>query len=277
MTMSSQASAYSLQPRATRRSAPRRFGQLRPAAANLRGMSPIPQAAKTVVKRAFASGGITVHRGPNPLSQEWHLRELFTRYEVDGVIDVGANRGQYARGLREAGYEGPILSFEPVPEAFGELAAMSQHDARWEARNVGVADEPGTLTMNVAASSSVSSFLTPTAEYTSVYSGMEVQRHEQVTVVSLDTVEISFQRPFLKTDTQGFDLRVLDGARRLLSDRVVGVQVELSVIPIYEEMPDFLEVIALMRQWGFTLTGMFPVETDPAMRVYEFDGVFVRS
>jgi len=240
-------------------------------------MSAIPRAAKSVVKRAFASGGITVHRGPNPLSQERHLLELFARHKVDGVIDVGANRGQYVRRLREAGYEGPILSFEPVPEAFAELAAMSQRDARWEARNVAVADEPGTLSMNVAASSSVSSFLTPTVEYTRVYSGMEVQRQEQVAVVSLDTVEIPFQRPFLKTDTQGFDLRVLDGARTLLSHRVVGVQVELSVIPIYEAMPDFLDVIAGMRQRGFTLTGMFPVETDGAMRVYEFDGVFVRS
>jgi FkbM family methyltransferase len=240
-------------------------------------MSRIPQAAKAVVKRAFAAGGITVYRGQNPLSQERHLLELFARYEVDGVIDVGANSGQYGRRLREAGYEGQILSFEPVPEAFAKLAAMSQPDASWEARNVAVADKQGTLSLNVTASSSVSSFLTPTAEYTRIYSGIEVRRQEQVTVVSLDTVDIPFQRPFLKTDTQGFDVRVLDGARSLLSDRVVGVQIELSVMPIYEAMPDFLDVIALMRQRGFTLTGMFSVETDSAMRVYEFDGVFARS
>ena len=226
-----------------------------------------------MLSRSAAFPSIAV---PNPLSQEWHLLELFTRYEVDGVIDVGANRGQYGRRLREAGYEGSILSFEPVPEAFAELAAVSQHDPRWEARNVAVADQPGTLSMNVAASSSVSSFLTPTADYTSIYSGMEVQRQEQVSVVTLDTVEIPFQRPFLKTDTQGFDLRVLEGARDLLSNRVIGAQVELSVIPIYEAMPDFLEVIAKMRECGFTLTGMFSVETDKKMRVYEFDGVFVR-
>lgn len=240
------------------------------------GMAPIPQAANSAVKRALAFGGISAYRGPNPLSQERHLIELFTRYQVDGVIDVGANRGQYGRRLRDAGYEGPLLSFEPVPEAFAELAATSQHDPSWEARNLAVADEPGTLSMNVAASSSVSSFLTPTADYTAIYSGMNVQRQEQVSVVALDTTEIPFQRPFLKTDTQGFDLRVLEGARQLLSDRVVGAQVELSVIPIYERMPDFLEVIARMRDLGFTLTGMFSVETDNKMRVYEFDGVFVR-
>lgn len=228
------------------------------------------------MKRALALAGISVYRGPNPLSQQWHLLDLFTRYQVDGVIDVGANRGQYGRGLREAGYDGSIVSFEPVPEAFADLAAVSQDDPRWEVRNLAVADQPGTLSMNVAASSSVSSFLAPTADYTSVYSGMEVQRQEQVSVVTLDTVQIPFQRPFLKTDTQGFDLRVLEGARDLLSDRVVGAQVELSVIPIYEEMPDFLEAVAKMRERGFTLTGMFPVETDGEMRVYEFDGVFVR-
>jgi FkbM family methyltransferase len=240
------------------------------------GMAPISQAARSAVKRALALGGISVYRGPNPLSQEWHVLELFARYQVDGVIDVGANRGQYGRRLREAGYEGPILSFEPVPEAFAELAAVSEHDPRWEARNIAVGDEPGTLSMNVAASTSVSSFLTPTAEYTNIYSGMEVQRQQHVSVVTLDTVQIPFQRPFLKTDTQGFDLRVMEGARQLLSKRVVGAQVELSVIPIYEGMPDFLAVIAKMRECGFTLTGMFSVQTDKKMRIYEFDGVFVR-
>lgn len=239
------------------------------------GMSSIPRAAKRVAKRAFASGGITLHRGPCP--SEPHLLELFACHEVDGVIDVGANRGQFGRRLREAGYEGSILSFEPIPEAFADLVAMSEQDERWEARNVAVADEPGTLAINVAASSTVSSFLTPTADYTRVYSGVEVQRQEPVTVVSLDTVEIPFQRPFLKTDTQGFDLRVLAGAHSLLSERVAGVQVELSVIPIYEGMPDFLDVIAWMRQRRFTLTGMFTVATDRAMRVIEFDGVFVRT
>jgi FkbM family methyltransferase len=236
----------------------------------------ISQAAKSAVKHAFAFGGISLYRGLNPLSQERHLLELFTRYHIDGVIDVGANRGQYGRRLREAGYEGSILSFEPVPEAFSELAAVSQHDSKWEARNIALGDQPGTLSMNVAASSSVSSFLTATADYTSIYSGMEVQRQEQVSVVTLDAIQVPFQRAFLKTDTQGFDLRVLEGARDLLSDRVVGAQVELSVIPIYERMPDLLEVIAKMREFGFTLTGMFSVETDKKMRVYEFDGVFVR-
>ena len=239
-------------------------------------MAPISQAAKSAVKRAFAVGGVSVYRGPNPLSHEWHLLDLFARYQVDGVIDVGANRGQFGRSLRQAGYEGSILSFEPVPEAFAELVDASRHDPRWEARNIALADRPGTLSMNVTASSSVSSFLTPTAAYTSIYSGMEVQRQEPVSVVTLDAVEIPFQRPFLKTDTQGFDLRVLKGARDLMSNRVVGAQVELSVIPIYERMPDLLQVIDQMRESGFTLTGMFPVETDKKMRVYEFDGVFVR-
>ena len=155
-----------------------------PRGANLQAWRPIPQpSAKSAVENAPppASGCISVDRspGPNPLSQQWHLLELFTRYEVDGVIDVGANRGQYGRGLRQPEYQGAPLPFEPVPEAFAELAAVSQQDRTWEARNLAVADKLGTLSMNVAASSSV--FFRPHSDLRlrEGRPGMEVKRQEQ--------------------------------------------------------------------------------------------------
>jgi FkbM family methyltransferase len=79
--------------------------------------------------------------------------------------------------------------------------------------------------MNVAASSSVSSFLDPTEDYTRSYPEARTVRREEIEVATLDDVagNYSYQGVFLKSDTQGYDLRVLRGAIGVLQ-RAVGVQ-----------------------------------------------------
>jgi hypothetical protein len=50
------------------------------------------------------------------LFEEFHLKQVFERFGVDCVFDVGANVGQYAELLRQrVGYRGEILSSEPNP------------------------------------------------------------------------------------------------------------------------------------------------------------------
>jgi FkbM family methyltransferase len=69
------------------------------------------------------------------------------------VIDVGANSGQYAGGLRAAGYRGRIVSFEPLSEPYGQLAAASSKDADWDCRQLALGRRPGTTTINVSEDS----------------------------------------------------------------------------------------------------------------------------
>ena len=52
--------------------------------------------------------------------------------DVVGIVDVGANAGQYGAQLRTDGYRSRILSIEPLDEAFADLARLSAHDPRWD-------------------------------------------------------------------------------------------------------------------------------------------------
>jgi FkbM family methyltransferase len=234
---------------------------------------------KRAVRSGLARAGLTVERLPLRGGLAHHLVTLLARLDADCVIDVGANRGQFGSLLREAGYGGTIISFEPVSEAYRDLGATARPDANWAVRRLALADEPGTQALNVAVSSSVSSFLPATEHYASSYSGAQVKRTEDVKVETLDglAAELPYRRMFLKIDTQGYDLKVLQGARRLLERNVIGVQIELSAIHIYEGMPDHIDAMQALRDLGFVPSGLFPLAVDDRMRAWEIDGVFVRA
>jgi hypothetical protein len=57
---------------------------------------------------------------------------------------------------------------------------------------------------------------------------------------------------------------------------VLALQIELSVMAIYQGMPTLAEALDANRQLGFDATGFFPISRDKQMRLIEVDGVFTR-
>ena len=76
---------------------------------------------------------------------------------------------------------------------------------------------------------------------------------ETVKVISLDDYlnESGSSRVFLKLDTQGFEFEALKGAENLLASAIVGVQTELSLVPLYDDQADYLELLAWLRDRKF--------------------------
>ena len=212
-----------------------------------------------------------------------HIMALVRTYGINCVLDVGANRGQYGLELRAAGYEGDIVSFEPVPAAFAELRELAGADGRWRAHPYALGRTASTATINVARGSALSSFLSPNpygqgrfGDLVSVTSTIEVPVHRLDAVFEEIVGHVHAPRLLLKMDTQGFDLEVFAGLGERTSE-VVALQSEVSVIPIYAGMPRMPDAIALYEAHGFELTGLFIVSRDEAtQRAIEFDCVMAR-
>lgn len=222
-----------------------------------------------------------VRRAKNHGTLHAHLAVLFRLERIDLVIDVGANAGQYATSLRQHGYAGRIVSFEPVPSCFEQLRNASRHDRNWRVINVALGNESGTKRMRATESTVYSSFL-PFNEYGQrrYQEAIGNETEVDVQVARLDDIydEISggAQRVFLKMDTQGYDLQVFNGARRCLS-RVAALQSEMSIISIYHGMPEYIEALKTYRDAGFEPSGFYPVTRDnTTLAIVEFDGVLVR-
>jgi FkbM family methyltransferase len=216
------------------------------------------------------------------LSLQNHLRTLFSHLGITCVLDVGANVGYYGQAVRASGYQDWLVSFEPVPKVFRELSEAAREDPRWRAFDFALGAEEETRPIGVAENTVLSSFREPN-EYQMTQLGemSNITENQAVPVRTLDSAldecleGIPDPRLFLKIDTQGWDMEVVRGGMRTL-DRVLGLQVELSVKPLYEGMPDYIETIRQLGEYGFELTGLFTVIRDSALRVMEFDCVMAR-
>lgn len=226
--------------------------------------------------------GLDVQRYPQ--SDPLHgLGLLLGHLAVDLVIDVGANDGGYARTLRRLGYRGRIVSFEPLSEPFARLSAASDGDTLWDVVRCAVGDEEGEIVVHVAGNSGASSSVLPMLEtHLTAAPAAAYVKDEKVPVHRLDALvadRVEGRRCFLKMDVQGFERAVLAGASGLLaSDRLLGVQAEMSLVPLYEGSMLWRETVDRMSGAGFELASLVPGFTDPTSgRLLQADGVFVRS
>lgn len=220
---------------------------------------------------------------PRPPSKESrNLAALLTHHQIDLALDVGANTGQYAQRLRRAGYGGRIVSFEPQSAAHEALTLAAANDPGWTvAPPMAVGDSDRPLTLNLSAESDMSSALAMTDEMTDLLDSAAYTGTETVPQARLDAVLKQYAGPgdrvLLKSDTQGYDRQVLDGAAGVL-DRIQAIQLELSIVPVYVGEPSYREMIDHLETLGFSpvlfIPGYFNRRT---ARLIAMDGVFVRN
>jgi FkbM family methyltransferase len=200
---------------------------------------------------------------------------------VDTLIDVGANRGQFGQLMRRGGFEGEIVSLEPVADAFARLAAASAGDPRWTALKVAAGAHAGSLTMHVAGNSVSSSFLPMGERHREIGPETAYTRDEEVPVTTvadlLESRSIDPRTTMLKADVQGFEAAVLDGAGDHLGAFAV-LQLELSMLELYEGQPLLPELVQRLDAAGHALWTFFPAFYDRANgRMWWADGLFVRK
>jgi FkbM family methyltransferase len=180
---------------------------------------------------------------------------LLRAYDIDLVVDVGANTGQYAAGLRAAGYGGRIASFEPLTGPQRVLAGATARDPQWESWRLALGARSGSADAHVSEDTRNSSVLAVGERHLRAVPDSRIVGSELVLMERLDSVWSRIvsgaRRPYLKIDTQGYELEVLRGATAVLG-AVVLVEVELSLLPTYEAGPLFEHVVAFLAEHRFS-------------------------
>lgn len=241
--------------------------------------------AMTLAKKALST---VLHRFGLDLVHslgEGHLLRqavhIMKERHVAVVFDVGANSGQWARTIRSLGYRGNIVSYEPLSDAYRALHAQARRDGSWTAINVALGEYPQSAVIHVAGNSQSSSMLEMLpvhreASPQSVYVRDETVRME--TLAMAVTAHAPGNDPiFVKIDAQGYEGRVLKGAAQAVG-RVAAMQVELSLVSLYDGEPLIEEMIAYMRDLGFVPSSFEPnFWSKDGGRVLQVDGLFIRD
>jgi FkbM family methyltransferase len=237
----------------------------------------------SAAKNMLRSIGLEVSFADTAVTERNVLRPLFQSREFSFVLDVGANTGQYGLLVRSCGHLGPIVSFEPLAAAYEKLTACAASDPLWTvAQRTALGSRVSHATINVAGNSVSSSLLAMSARHLEAEPRSAFIGTEIIDVVALDDCFSRYvaatRGGFLKVDTQGYEMEVLRGAHRSLSESIDVVQIELSLVPLYEGQPLMLDICNLLKSYGFNLRHIIPGLKHPVSgALLQLDGIFARD
>jgi FkbM family methyltransferase len=182
-------------------------------------------------------------------------------FQISGVIDVGANVGQFGLDVRRHGFEGLIVSYEPVQETFRSLSQTIKQHQPWKAFQLGLGAAESERTINISGNSGLSSSI---LEMGSLHlenfpDSLTVAR-QKISISTIDkqlaVLGLQPQEIMLKLDVQGFEAEVLKGASQSLS-KIPLCYLEVSISPLYEGEVSFLPILIELSKFGHEVIDVF--------------------
>ena len=236
---------------------------------------------KNKLKFFLRNFGLDINKYNLIESNDFRLNHFLKINDIDCVLDVGANIGQYANNLRRIGYKKKIISFEPLSSAYKILQNKSVKDELWTSYNYGIGEENKEVNINISKNSYSSSILDILPLHTESEPQSEYFSKETISIKKLENLnEIDiekFNKVFIKIDTQGYEEQVLQGIGKLIN-KIEGIQIELSLYPLYKNQTLFLELYKKIKELGFDLwdfqRGFGDVNSG---KIYQLDGIFFNN
>jgi FkbM family methyltransferase len=174
------------------------------------------------------------------------------------LIDVGASEGDFLRAATMLGRPEKLIAFEPLPTCAKMLTAMLRTLPRAELHQIAVGSVSGEIELNCTGNGRMTSILPPKPgiERFCGDHSYEVSHRLKVPVVRLgEAISSDARVGLLKIDVQGYELKVLRGATRTLT-QTDALLIEINYKQHYHGADRFEDIQQFLNGAGFRLCGV---------------------
>lgn len=207
-----------------------------------------------------------------------NLKEYLPDVNCDTIVDIGANRGQFALIARKHFPNAKIMSFEPLKEPAAIFRKVFTGDPGVTLYEMAIGPEEKETKMHVSQADDSSSLLAITELQTNLFPGTSEKETRTVQIKPLNKVlsakDIT-SPAFLKVDVQGFEREALEGCRPFLSSFSY-IYVECSFVELYAGQSLAPDVIAFLRENSFDLAGVYNLSYDKTGKAIQGDFLFCK-
>lgn len=231
--------------------------------------------------------GINSYGALSETGEEYFLKKILTdKFKNKPVIlfDIGANVGNYSLYLNELFPSALIYSFEPNPISFQKMKAGIKGIHNIHIQNIGIGKGVSQLALHTYRND-------PASEHASMIKEVMTEQHDSpdcieflVDVIDLDSFCIKnniSKIDFLKIDTEGFELSVLQGATKLINAKAIGViQFEFNEMNVYSRvfLYDFYQLLPDYTFYRLKSDQLIPLgKYDSKNEIFKFQNIIAIS
>jgi FkbM family methyltransferase len=204
----------------------------------------------------------------------------FYDLQIDTVLDIGGNIGQFSKTMRFMLPDAQIYAFEPLPSCYKIMSNLMQGDAKYLGYNCGLGEKAETLSIVQNSHAPSSSFLPLADKHKEAFPYTAEQQQIQVPVRRLDELadELTLGKNILiKVDVQGFEDKVVKGGLATFAKAKVLIM-ELSYQELYKSQPLFNDIYQELTKLGFQFYGTMEQMPDPKNKAYlDADCIFIKK
>jgi FkbM family methyltransferase len=200
------------------------------------------------------------------------------KLDINTVIDIGANEGQFIQRIRTVLPHAKIFAFEPIPGCYKKIKSDTDN-ADVTAFNFGLSDREGSMDINISNNLASSSFLDMKELHKSSFPEAVFVDKQQVTLKRLDDALSDYSLKtniLIKVDVQGYEEKVILGGEKTF-EAATAVLVEAIFEPFYEGQWLFDDIYNHFTSGGFKFMGFTDQEHSKASGIPLFaDAIFIR-
>jgi FkbM family methyltransferase len=239
--------------------------------------------SKRIIKKLFEDLGLEISRAKKSASVDLHtaLLRFHGCNPIRQILDVGANVGQSALDFSKLFPEAKIDSIEPYSVAFAALKEASQGLPNVTPHNLAIGNSAGQTSLRLHKAAVTNSVLAPATCAVGLLGNelLETTGHELVRMETIeqfckdqaiDTIDL------LKSDTQGYEDRVLESCGKLLTpSKIRLLMIEVLFFEHYYYQGDFGRIYTMLLEKNYKLYSLYNLHSTTTTGYMWADALFV--